>query len=285
MDSPYNPCRDGLPAKLWECLRRNPKFTAHLKSKRDVNKTARAAVWAAADTNGQNAFADIALKFLLPVSYKKDMAEVLKPQLNENTPWSKTQKEFRSQFEQILPAMLKSPFPLEEPPFALFEIGGLLWPMLPMENGQLKDWVRRAQCTWELYDVIAVPKFIRDSQQRKAVLRSIDEMVRVAKSDARYLKPNGRFLGAEAEWRAYLCVEQWEHEGYDRTHAINFTAYTIHGKVDAGELPRARNIKKHKHYSTVEKQVACIERCIEMTFPTIDSLLESKGFPGGIMIS
>ena len=172
----------------------------------------RATLRGAAVSREENPFANIALEYLLPVCYEKDEPQAAIPQLTLNTPWPKTPKEFRSKLASKLTKMPMRPFLLDEPPLDAIASSGLL-SLQPDKQSQFDNWIQRVERTWKLYDVIAVPKFIRDTKDREEIIAFIVTMVRATNRKARFLKPAGSFLGTEKQWDVFSVVDFWKKRG------------------------------------------------------------------------
>lgn len=289
----YNPCSGGICAKTWECLRRNEKFRALLKTQREAEGKERASSWEMAISREGNQFARIALGYILPTSYRRNRPVEAKPWFDENTPWPRTPKEFRVGLEEILTKSPKSPFVVDKPPFDVISIGGLL-DFFPEREGYFHGWIQRAKRTWALYDVIAVPKFIRDTKHRDEILSAVRKIVRSTKRRDVYLKPGGRFLGSRTDWDAFLVSECWKKLGADTMTARGITACHLYDKeyfvrwseaeILGSELAKkeATDLYVRRRVQT-ERYLSAIKSAIDSIYPIFafveEGLLPETGRP------
>lgn len=219
--APYNPCSDSLPAKVWECLRRNRQFKDHFTLAKDcADEEQRHDEYMGleheADENGNKAAA-----FIFATA----------PEWDIDQPWPKQPEERRTGFAALF-STEGSYHPCDPNPVFVgggalpkcvepFDLDALL-PLkgpLPPEAGFNERRVAPDKCIQfisELADIqehhvlIAVPKHIRDDGHRKKVLDAIGKLFPEDPSRrAVYLDPVGRVLGTEREWHDFLVHEMW----------------------------------------------------------------------------
>jgi hypothetical protein len=256
---PYNPATHGLPAKAWECLRRNSDFKAVIDAARSSRE----------ETQEQ---AHIAwLEAMLAVNQP---AHFLLGRFNEPfnlaQPWPEFPAQFKAEFERFFSTERKHSFGDD---FASFSGGGSL-PYVVDSIPEGADIIAPMGHT-----SVAIPNHIRDPRHRAAVIRSLIKLVRKPSAgDVRATANNGRVLGTEAEWRSFLLAEQWqESAGFLPGKAANLAAWEIYGGQTFGGSGKARttaadrflteNPKSHKRKSKVEEQVRAIETAIHSVYP------------------
>jgi len=101
------------------------------------------------------------------------------------------------------------------------------------------------------YRTIAVPRFIRDSEHRKAILAEIRKLIPKARRDARWLKRTGRMLGTEAEWNVFLFVRASETPNTSFLCACELAAWKFFRTT--GVPTYAEVIKTHPDFPTSPK--------------------------------
>jgi hypothetical protein len=201
--APYNPCRNGLAAKIWECLRRNQAFRERITFLH--NQRAKIAAMPPDKRympleSDDNVFADAALRHLLPLDHD-DRPEEAKFDLD--TPWPKVPKEFRDEIEWLLKRHLPMPFTVERPPLDLF----FKREKAEGDRVRVADWRAGARKIWDANDIVAVPKYVHDSRHRRAIIRDLMSRIRLTPREARTLENAGSFLGTEMDWLAFLSIE------------------------------------------------------------------------------
>lgn len=209
MPLPYNPCKDGFYAKVWECLRRNEEFKAEFQRNRDG---------AAQIENGVRSPDG----FLHPIWDRNEFAStiIVSPDgwdLGKN--WSelsvRTHCLLYAAFRPRLPFVFKSP-PTEE------------WLAADSNNEQLWSLIRDAKYRERDNVLVAIPKIIRDQKHKKQVVQNLINKVPEPAFDARYLKKGGRTLGTGKQWEAYLLHEYWTGKGLSRIRARAMVAWKMH---------------------------------------------------------
>ena len=93
-------------------------------------------------------------------------------------------------------------------------------------------------------------------------------------------------MGTEAEWRAFLLVEQWRSRECGKlgpTIAANLSAWEIYAgesfgntcteRKEAAENFRQECHKLHQHTATIERRVRRVEQAIKSVYPIFDPLL------------
>jgi hypothetical protein len=260
----YNPCQDGFPAKVWECLRRNEEFKAAFKDIAEAPNSEdrllkyEALKYLAERDEEENYYADVVLSWLS-----------VDPALDLGKTWP--------QLPVALQEQLASKFRLSKPrPW----IGPTLSACYSGDGFDLDKASRKlvmAENFLRHYRTIAVPRFIRDSEHRKTILAEIRKLIPKASRDARHLKPTGRILGTNAEWNAFLLTETWRAKGCSLQQAANLATWEIYRrgsflKCSEGFLLSAEGKgqaqkKAQQRGAKVVEEVRTIERQIHRAFP------------------
>ena len=161
--------------------------------------------------------------------------------------------------------------------------GGYLWSSWTNSKQVLDSWFYGAQDTWGGYDVIAVPKLIRDSAHRNEVLMEVDKLVRRSLLKARNLKPLGRLLGSKAEWGAYLVKQHWRNMGLEEKRARAVTSCHFYEKSYFENWSEDRILNEPKAHRDakqvddkrglqIEVYTAAIDRAIDQVYPRFEAL-------------
>ncbi len=268
---PYNPCNDGLPAKVWECLRRNSEFRSLLDRERAVPQQSRALSWEATTGNEQNVFAQAALTYLLPTRSKRThCTRVSKPQVDERMAWPQTPPGFRAAIERA--ASFHWPLPNEvlRPPV---EAMGRL--TSSAGRAPLLDWLVEANRTWLNYDVIAVPKFVRDTEHRKAIEKDLRQRIRITGRKGRTLTNEGSAFGTTKEWDVFLFVERRISSGDTKLAARRKAAVEFYGReaslshqfLTAEKAAKIADQIDTKQGTHIANRLAAVERAIADVYP------------------
>lgn len=259
---PYNPCGDGLVAKIWECLRRNEKFRALLTRLRK-------AVADGGDAHDEvvgliriNSFAFIASGLLTAPSKFADI---------ESASWPSLSPELQRQFASFMNDYVPGPFRLAPPPFDLSALSPE-----GSEHVELVAWLASNEMIWGDYDIVAVPKTVRDDLHRKEILAQLEAMMPPAKRRGVHLKGRGRILGTEREWDTFLFVEASEAAAVSREVAFEQAAWRFFKADDYRRFsgnrlgPEGRKLAKRVHLkqgSHVSNRYQAIKSAIESVFP------------------
>jgi hypothetical protein len=160
----YNPCNDGFPAKVWECLRRNEEFKAAFNR-------------IAAASNFEERQLQYEAWEHCPEEPKNDYANAVLSSLPWAQAWDlgKTWRQHPAALRAKLESKFAAAMPLEWVSPSLDDYlssGGFDGTKAIILLGEaalfLKD-----------YHTIVVPRFIRDNKHRKAILLAIEELGRV----------------------------------------------------------------------------------------------------------
>ena len=267
---PYNPADDGLPAKVWECLRRNSQFRewvdqSLLEDEVDCfDPQFPPAIRARpAKYRKPNKPADCALALALNRSWhqSRPMPGIIVSQgISLDSNWG----ELRSSEQRLISASLSVP-----------------------RASEIKDPAKHPKLFWDSITseckVIVIPREFITLKQQRSVLKTIENFLPKAVRKTQWTKPTGRTLGTKRQWRAFLETEVRLQQDYDRETALALTAHSMYGdeadRVDAKTLRRekavavlVKNRKKNPHYSTVARWVTAIEGAIKSVFPKFQPL-------------
>jgi hypothetical protein len=257
---PYNPALHGLPAKAWECLRRNQEF-------RDVIKAARASREEIPD--------EVLIAIYETSTSASKAASFLLHRCGQpfdlGRPWPDFPLSLKKEFENLFSTKRKYSFGDD---FASFSGGGSL-PYVVDSIPEGADIISPVGHT-----LVAIPNHIRDPRHRAAVIQSLSKLVsQPSTRDVRTAANNGRILGSESEWRGFLLVEQWQTSaGFMPGKAANLAAWELYGDAPFGDRAEARakaaehflseHPKSHKRRSKVLEQVKAIETAIKSVYPS-----------------
>ena len=267
MELPYNPCKDGFEAKVWECLRRNDSFRGYWEFIENIpdgedKDLAQAATMEEMQENG-NDYAESVIN-AMGAREQWDMGKI----------WPEQPESCRNSFKNIL--KLGRPSIVEKPRLdeAIARLGN--WFNEETRNLVIEV-LFETKGLWSQHDLIRIPRFIRDTEHRKTILTDIDKLIPKSPRKARWLKPNGRMLGEKAYWDAFLIHEWWTRLHFNFEDAADLTARERYAKEDLRHFDAEYSIlnarkelklkDKHKHSSTVEKQVRAIGNHIKAVFP------------------
>lgn len=274
----YNPCSDGLPAKAWECLRRNSEFRRLLNRERAIPLQSRAMSWMATTANEQNHLASAALCYLLPTQNieSTQCVDVTNPQVNEDMPWPQTPSEFRGALERALSFHLPLPIEISPPPV---EAMG----RLASSDGRapLVDWLAEANRTWRNYDVVAVPKFVRDTEHRKSIEKDLRERVRVTARKGRTFTDKGSAFGTEREWDIFLFVERQMALGDSKLAAWRKAAVEFYGGTALAskklltpeKFAQIADQTDTRQSTHIANRVAAVERSVNDAYPVLKAFV------------
>jgi hypothetical protein len=308
MPAPYNPASDGFTAKAWECLRRNKAFQSD---------------WARALLDRCDDSVKVWQKIKSPNPNIEELSRYLdnpaKP-INVFKSRMATHPFYQAVFEPLVEWSQVEPEDKETCHYRARSLDlGMTWPDIHpdtrgyLENGlcpygafpvatpdraeidpygkdynpaKAKEFLSNLTTDLDTHRIICVPVTVWDREHKERIISEVADLLgKPLAKDARWLKDNGRTLGSEAEWRAYLLVEQWREPrgaNYGVGMAANLAAWEIYGKEDFGIEPQDRIkaakafregcSKTHKYTSKVDKQVKLVERAIKSVYPVFDPI-------------
>lgn len=290
MFAAYNPAKDGFPAKAWECLRRSRAL------RNDVN-----CVGAESEDDAIDMAAEFRSKMETHPFYRSVYAPLVEwphyghdgdkeglhyfsRRLEFEMPWPDIHKETQGWIENSLQPQSASV--VETPPADEFHPHSKYYKDVKAKGllSDLSEWL-------VTHRVIVLPQVVWDKPHKARLLAEVEKLIGdpLAK-DARWMKNTGRLLGSEAEWRAFLLVEQWRNPSagrYGLGMAANLAAWEIYGGEDFGTDPQLRVAaakdflggcgKIQKHAATVERHVRRIEKAIASVYPDFNPTLNSSG--------
>ena len=264
----YNPADHGLPAKVWECLRRNSQFREWVDQSLldDVEDSfdpelAPAMRAGRAKQRKLNKSADCALALALNAScYHSGPGIIVSQGISLDSNWGEIGS--RAQREIIDRLKGEPPFEIQAPE----KHRGSFWNRINSD-----------------YILIAAPRELINLKHRKNALKVIDGLLPKTVRKTQWTKPSGRTLGTKRHWRAFLETEMRVQQGHDRETALALTAHSMYGDEsdrDAAKTLRGakavaklvKNRKKHPHFSTVQRWVIAIEGSIKSVFPKFQPL-------------
>jgi len=251
----YNPADDGLAAKAWECLRRNPEFR-HDRNFRGARSQEEA----------EHSIAHFRARMSSHPFYQAVFLH-----LRGWTPYTSHDDDRTvSKFS-----------PIDE---------SMAWPELdPLAQGSLEDSLARLDVMTKEIPVsdrthrpIWIPVNVWDARHKADLLLQVSALLgRPIAKDARWLKNPGRTLGTRAQWKAFLLTEKWrtkECGEYGIRIAASLAAYEIYGKTSLGDSPKERcaaakefrreTPKLHPQTSSVEAQSRALDSAIGSVYPT-----------------
>jgi hypothetical protein len=261
---PYNPCDDGFPAKVWECLRRNREFQRYVEQ----------------DAKFPQVHSHISLlaNFLLRTRGR------IRPPFPT---WKELSVDERSRFQSY-----------ETHEFAPQKIDisrasevlqRSLSPLVKKNAGGHSQG-SRSQSINEAVDEIFVPglfitvclpRHILSSEHRKRVLKAIDGIVPQSSTHGTWVKCNGKVLGTRKAWEHFLHYELLVERGCPKEMRLNFAGHLSArhrpSKIQAllGAKHRTTkdwlalnsSISKHRNPQHAREYIDGINGCIESVFP------------------
>jgi hypothetical protein len=269
----YNPCADGFPAKVWECLRRNPQFVKTCEGIQDgtcedeINSNS-FGEGMVAERNG-NAVARCAFEY----GYAGNTA----------IPWPQQPTKFRERFSALFSDQTDLPKNNYEPQF----IGSTRLPFIASELDLLEETidldVTLLEAIMEDHVLIAVPKQIRDSGHRDAIFEKLEQFVAVPFLKKLALKPTGKLLGSSKAWEVFLVWEHWadkipsrgERLGICELYRSDRHSYDLAAKSGfknlAPDITRLIEDHESRRGAALEKSyILPIEQGIQATFPIFE---------------
>ncbi len=305
MIQPYNPCGDGLPAKIWECLRRNPDFRSvasralAFPSRRPPPKWYR---YLLGDLYGKNRFAYAALP---PVGSmdREPKTEVIYFYAEMDI------KDARLAQYQANPVRLDPDFCWRDAPLFLrqgievaydelqnplpFEIAlPKLHPHTPIKFESVREKVlnsyRKSLCErwWSECVVVTIPKFIRDTNHLRLVRKRLDSFVPRPRLLPHLVKKSS-FLGSPKQWDAYLITEHFrpsvpgESAAEKEKNARYYATWYSKNKRDFEDWPESKlksriGLEQAKSYAKyvghTNTSVEAIDAAIQSTYPAFTAL-------------
>lgn len=287
MPTPYNPASDGFTAKAWECLRRNKEF------RKDLHLD---------DADSEDDAVDLLHIFQTRMATHPFFAAIRDPLIDLSEAWDDSgDPEPAYYYLRSLSIHMSWPeihpitqggledglgrygaFPIEIPDRSAID---------PDDKKYSPDKAEKLLAdlasNLDTHRAIYVPATVWDRRHKEDILREVAELLGVPLAkDARWLKNRGRALGTEAEWRAFLLVEQWRSRECGKlgpTIAANLAAWEIYAgesfgntcteRKEAAENFRQECHKLHQHTATIERRVRRVEQAIKSVYPIFDPLL------------
>lgn len=188
----YNPWDFGLPAKAWECMRRNAEFSEAIEWKLNTGCGLATAsppactsrplfqrVWGVADK------ANCTREF-------SNLSWIQLPELIRTTFCDVFEKELRGEV-----------VPVERPPWSAMAV-----PSINSTTAELRDWIEKNKPLWEKGLVVSLPTKIVDTEHVRSVRQFLHQQLRPAFRGSG-LGKKGSVFGAKMEWHDYLLVEEF----------------------------------------------------------------------------
>ena len=290
MFTPYNPAKDGFPAKAWECLRRNEAFyddyslsNAHCEEDA-IDEAEHFKSHMQSHPFYNAVYAPLVQWSECHDSDDREQRYFLLRSLSLHESWHEIHSETKGYLEASLARLeaieIETPEPIDIDPYSEDDFSETVAKKLLSEL-----WENRST-----HRPICIPSVVWDRRHKESILAEVSEILgKPLAKDARWLQNNGRVLGSEAEWRAFLLVEQWlkdECGSYGIGMAANLAAWEIYGGEDFGEKPnirlksgkafRIRCSESHKQTSTIQKRAQKVMRAIKSVYPVFNPVPGAK---------
>ena len=269
----YNPCTDGFPAKVWECLRRNEALKKQLeeitkiKDPDDRHWTGESYAHEAERIGNE-----LAALILSSAKY-----------WNTNTCWNdlpkKKQANFASKFRKGRKISLSS-----QHFFTGEELAAYRPECINREKITAED-LQEINFLCEYYDFIAVPKKISHDKHRTEILDDIEAQIPKSLFRAITLKNDSRWLGTKTDWDIYSLYEGWINLRYPDAISQQLTAHEVKGE-DFGTNEEERRKRandylkasgtnetlstKNKRNSETRDAIKIIKNSITSVFPKFE---------------
>lgn len=280
----YNPASDGLPAKAWECLRRNKAFLSDFslegaasdEDARDMAEEFRAQM-------ASHPFYAAVFEHLRGCVWHdpedKNDAASIECLFDICTPWSKLHSLVQGAIEDAF--VRRNTRAVETPPY---------WELDPrgrrFSRKRSDQFLASIAPQLEGHRLVQIPRTVWDNAHKKALVAQMSELLgKPLAKNTHWLKNSGRTLGTKSQWRAYLLVENWRREacgGFALRKAASLAAFEIYANDSFGASPEQRRTaaseflrispKLHRHASDVEKQFQEIEKAIVSVYPVFEPL-------------
>ena len=255
----YNPAQDGFAAKVWECLRRNSKFRSVIERYLSTPESEQHAGSQLFPYSSDYHIAQIGFEV---VTFGSEFSP--EHGVNGLPNWNSLSFHYQERLRDAI-----------EPRVPLSEV---FW---PDEEVNLSEWVKDRS---KRSIFVEIPRHVRDTDHRKAILAAIERLVPEAQVNAKRIKPTGSSLGSVVEWDCYLKAQQWAELGFTAAGIrCDLVAYEKFGKEDFGDSPgvrkraalhfRSAKPKQQKHFATVEKHIEKIESSIASVYPEFNPLV------------
>ena len=271
----YNPAKkDGINAKVWECLRRNRRFRKDIAEYRMRMATTGVLL----DFNAAFVDAIRMNPFVTPVWLvligHKEIATV------ENLPWSALSKDIQGAFASSMDDILPRVKCLLPPPIDL--IGKLT---TEKEREVAYSWLLTNHFVWERSDVVAIPKFIRDTDHKKEIKKWLNDFVDATHGKVLNalkfrddLPSGGKLLGTPRDWELVLFIEAQRNRGFTMREAFFLCACQLSDEreeVQGWSMKYLRSAMAKKNLrqiwgtyrSKLKRQLAAIRSGIRGIYP------------------
>jgi len=230
----YNPCSDGFPAKVWECLRRNKKFRDEVESILDTEKSEDDKHWPGV---GYGMEAETRLNYAAAAVFDQIT------EIDINSPWPNLPAKFRSSFEKLFSDQRDLPNHGYQPQF----LGAMPTPFAlnkELDYEDPKSSMDRLKYFSETHIFVAVPKHIRDKNHKDVILESINHILPSPALKKSIMNQRGTILGSKRAWDAFLVFEFLESKipsrkkrlGICKMHSSDPHTYNLAAKTDFSAL-------------------------------------------------
>ena len=295
----YNPCADGLAAKVWECLRRNELFRKELRDLPDPPEKMPEDLW---DDPRYGWLEYLSLKI---TGESNPFAEILFNSFeawNADTPWTQLPERIREKLTTSVSSTyskdIYDPFPsFELEQNQAFGLGPKHIPRRfrcptpdcaansdELSEDQIQHIASIIPSVLTNHSLAAIPRHVRDESHRKTIIEQLTALVPPPKFSGKKLKKTGAHLGSEREWECLIRFEFWKSVGYSDGISFDLTAQEIYGGMDFGETTEIRMErgkayrngpnKLHAHKATVEQFVNRIRGYCSKAYPQFRALSE-----------
>jgi len=274
----FNPASFGLAAKVWECLRRNPRFLddfymVGVDSEDEALSAAQSFRSRMLGNPIYAAFYDPLVSWRRGDPDERDDAFYLRRAITPEMSWDKIDSLVQGGVEDSLvrdrvePVETPSPEKLDPRARRTFS------------EAEGRTLLGRLAIELDTRKLIFVPRVVWDPEHKRDILAEIGRLLgEPLAKDTRWLDNAGRALGTAADWRSYVVVCEWQKSGgLWLRKAANLAAWelyegksfgnTTEARVAAAKRFLERHPKVHKRRSKVLEQVKAIESAIEGIYP------------------
>ena len=288
----YNPCPDGLPAKAWECLRRNKAFRKRAERFQKL-RTERTKLQSVLTCRTwlhrmQHPLARVALECLFPMDHEKE--KWLRVVFTVDTKWPDTPEHFREAFASVLtpldagaeqdpwapPTRSQYVLPMRIPPPPKGILGRI---NSPKGQDELVAWLLQYERLLK-EGAWSIPQTIRDPAHRKAVMAELGKAMPKARLSAGPETQRGSsFLGTEADWDTWLFITALRKKsGLSLLKAEPLASWRRfdpkgYWKCPAGDRPYKVGVPAiHKSVHHITKSRKAVDEAIKSVYPITNEI-------------
>jgi hypothetical protein len=242
--SPYNPVSDGLPALIWECLRRNAQFQRGVKELTTGTKTLEREF-------AENQFSRVVLEAMRSGTLTRKV-------LHDS--WPLLPVSLRDKLATATDKLRETPSPVHPPPL------GSTKPPFSLEDQRV---LQQFLTLWEKHEIVALPRVHLDERHRReskaAAVSFVPKVVRFP-------------LGAEMQWTTFLRVEHYVHNlrmrqvdadaltAWEHLAPKSFRSFVGDRRSRKGLDEAHKALAKHR--KEFERRTRAVEAAVDKVFPT-----------------